>query len=85
MRRLPHRHEGIANTGVFFPVIAPWCVHCQDLEPELESAAVRALAQDWPLARVDCEEEKDLCREYRIDIYPTYITHLSRQRKVNIQ
>lgn len=46
-------HDAIANTFSFPTVIAPWCIHCQDLQPEFESVAARVLGQGWPLARVD--------------------------------
>lgn len=28
-------------------------------------------SQGWPLVRVDCEEDKELCRTYKVAIYPT--------------
>lgn len=54
-------------------VVAPWCTFCQELAPEFELAANRLDAEGIPLARVNCVEEKELCEQYRIPIYPTIL------------
>ncbi|KAG0259958.1 protein disulfide-isomerase precursor [Mortierella polycephala] len=50
---------------------APWCGHCQHLEPEYEMAATQLKADGIPLAKVDCTVETDLCKEYGVTGYPT--------------
>ncbi|KAF2149346.1 thioredoxin-like protein [Myriangium duriaei CBS 260.36] len=51
--------------------IVPWCQYCQALTPVLETVAEQLIGENWPLAQVNCEEEKDLCRKYQIPVYPT--------------
>ncbi|CAO3563885.1 unnamed protein product [Mortierella alpina] len=50
---------------------APWCGHCQNLEPEYEAAATQLKEAGVPLAKVDCTVEKDLCKQYEVTGYPT--------------
>ncbi|KAF9193206.1 protein disulfide-isomerase precursor [Haplosporangium sp. Z 767] len=50
---------------------APWCGHCQNLEPEYEVAATQLKEDGIPLAKVDCTVEMDLCKEYEVTGYPT--------------
>ena len=51
---------------------APWCGHCQKLQPAWEKAAT-ALKDTAKMIKVDCttEENKELCEEYGIRGYPT--------------
>ncbi|KAH7056484.1 thioredoxin-like protein [Linnemannia elongata] len=51
---------------------APWCGHCQNLEPEYEAAA-KMLKDDETiqLAKVDCVAEKEICKTYEVGSYPT--------------
>ncbi|XP_022241218.1 protein disulfide-isomerase A4-like [Limulus polyphemus] len=54
---------------------APWCVHCQTLEPEYEQAA-KALKENNPpviLAKVDGTVEEELIKTYKVTAYPTMI------------
>ncbi|KAF9271293.1 protein disulfide-isomerase precursor, partial [Mortierella alpina] len=50
---------------------APWCGHCQNLEPEYEAAATQLKEIGVPLAKVDCTTEKELCKQYEVTGYPT--------------
>ncbi len=50
---------------------APWCGHCKALAPEYEEAATTLKEKEIPLAKVDCTEEVDLCKEFGVEGYPT--------------
>jgi protein disulfide-isomerase len=49
---------------------APWCGHCQALEPHYEAAATELLKEGIKLAKVDCTKEEVLCTENEISGFP---------------
>jgi len=53
---------------------APWCGHCQRLEPEYNKAASKVAAQmqgKVKLGKVDCTVEKSTCGRFGVQGYPT--------------
>jgi len=50
---------------------APWCGHCKALAPEYEEAATALKEKNIPLAKVDCTQEADLCKDFGVEGYPT--------------
>lgn len=52
-------------------VFAPWCGHCKALAPEYEEAATTLKEKGIALAKIDCTEEADLCKEQGVEGYPT--------------
>lgn len=55
------------------PSDAPWCRHCQALEPVYAEAAAQLKSESSPvrLAKVDATEEKELAKEFEVDSLPT--------------
>lgn len=49
---------------------APWCGHCQKLEPEWEAAA-KELKGRVKLGKVDATVEEELAAKYKIESFPT--------------
>jgi protein disulfide-isomerase A1 len=59
------------NDLVLAEFFAPWCGHCKALAPEYEEAATTLKEKGIKLAKVDCTEEADLCKEFGVEGYPT--------------
>lgn len=49
----------------------PWCPYSKMLAPQFELAATELKTNNIPLVKIDCIQEKDLCAEYEIFIYPS--------------
>ncbi|KAF8948956.1 Protein disulfide-isomerase A4 [Haplosporangium gracile] len=51
---------------------APWCGHCQNLEPEYEAAAKWLKENETiQLAKIDCVAEKEICKSCELAANPT--------------
>uniref|UniRef100_A0A671XCS5 Thioredoxin domain-containing protein n=1 Tax=Sparus aurata TaxID=8175 RepID=A0A671XCS5_SPAAU len=66
-----------------FTVYAPWCGHCQQLEPIYAEAAgkLKSEKSEMRLAKVDAIEEKELAKEFNIDSFPTLKLFMNGDRK----
>lgn len=59
------------NDMVLAEFYAPWCGHCQKLEPQYEAAATELKDTNLHLAKVDCTEHKELCEIHDVKGFPT--------------
>eukprot|EP01132_Coremiostelium_polycephalum_P010765 gene10765-13182_t len=57
---------------VFVKFYAPWCGHCKKLAPDYEVLADSYVpAKQVVIAKVNCDDHKDLCGKYDVTGYPT--------------
>ncbi|KAG7315524.1 hypothetical protein KOW79_020390 [Hemibagrus wyckioides] len=61
------------NKYLLVEFYAPWCRHCQALEPVYAEAAARLKNESSPvrLAKVDAAEEKELAKEFEVSSFPS--------------
>ncbi|CAI5483709.1 unnamed protein product [Closterium sp. Yama58-4] len=58
--------------AAFVKFYAPWCGHCKKLAPEYENFATAfKKTKSVVIAKVDCDEHKDLCSKYSVSGFPT--------------
>jgi thiol-disulfide isomerase/thioredoxin len=54
---------------------APWCGHCQKLEPELEAAASTLTTEGVTVIKVDVTEHRALGRRFKVRAYPEVLIY----------
>ncbi|KAL9248189.1 hypothetical protein vseg_021541 [Gypsophila vaccaria] len=60
------------DRGALVEFYAPWCGHCKKLAPEFEKlGASFKKAKSILVAKVDCDDQKELCKKYDVSGYPT--------------
>ncbi|KFH65915.1 prolyl 4-hydroxylase, beta polypeptide [Podila verticillata NRRL 6337] len=67
-----------------------WCGHCQALEPEFEKAAKEVEEENIILAKINCEDHGEFCKDHAVRAYPTLkiykngkVTDYTGPRKAN--
>ncbi|KAH8368110.1 hypothetical protein KR084_007024 [Drosophila pseudotakahashii] len=77
--------EAIAEGVAFIKFYAPWCGHCQKLQPTWEQLATEShQAQSGvKIAKVDCTapENKQVCIDQQVEGYPTLFLYKNGQRQ----
>lgn len=62
------------ESDVLVEFYAPWCGHCKNLVPEYEklgAAMEKAKPKGVIVAKINCDEHRDLCSKYDVRGYPT--------------
>ncbi|CAM9645545.1 unnamed protein product [Pylaiella littoralis] len=59
------------NPTLMIEFYAPWCGHCKKLAPEYVKAAETLAKDDLKIAKVDCDQHKDVAQEYGVGGFPT--------------
>ncbi|EDV91834.1 thioredoxin domain-containing protein 5 homolog [Drosophila grimshawi] len=77
--------QATADGITFIKFYAPWCGHCQKLQPTWEQLATEALASDAGIsvAKVDCTspDNRQICIDQQVEGYPTLFLYKNGQRQ----
>lgn len=77
--------EAIAEGVAFIKFYAPWCGHCQKLQPTWEQLATETheAQSAVKIAKVDCTapENKQVCIDQQVEGYPTLFLYKNGQRQ----
>jgi len=76
--------QEIKSGLTFVKFFAPWCGHCQKLEPKWNIlATLYSLRNDINIVKVDCtnEDSKSICTNEEVKGYPTLILYKDGERK----
>ncbi|KAK9457699.1 thioredoxin-like protein [Dipodascopsis uninucleata] len=65
--------------GYFIKFYVPWCSHCQAMEPAWLELA-RQMQNKLNIAEVNCENEKQLCKDARLQGYPSLMYFVGSER-----
>ena len=63
---------------IFF--YAPWCPHCQNFEPEYQSAADDLKKENIYLAKIDGSTDKKASQKYKVSGYPSILFSLKKNQ-----
>lgn len=77
--------KAIADGITFVKFYAPWCGHCQKLQPTWEQLATETLTSEANIviAKVDCTspENKQICIDQQVEGYPTLFLYKNGKRQ----
>ena len=62
---------------IFF--YAPWCPHCQNFEPEYQSAADDLKKENIYLAKIDGSTDKKASQKYKVSGYPSILFFINEE------
>lgn len=81
--RLPEFVEKHPDKNWLVKFYAPWCYHCQQMEPTYNNVAEKIYNHHGNLVvgRVDCTKYGRVCETYGVDSYPTLI-HINKDTAV---
>ncbi|KAM8721156.1 hypothetical protein ACLKA7_007085 [Drosophila subpalustris] len=81
--------KAIAEGIAFIKFYAPWCGHCQKLQPTWEQLATETASSDSDIvvAKVDCTspDNKQICIDQQVEGYPTLLLYKNGKRQVEYE